>query len=76
MGLQKDFNKMNWNELINSKGITPGGGYGLGMQPLPSTSHFLANFVQNHGQLQQSVRGHQAGQQALKPLKANDLTNS
>lgn len=51
MGLQKDFNKMNWNEYINSKGITPSGGYGIAVQPLPSTSHFLVNFVQNHGHL-------------------------
>lgn len=76
MGLQKDFNKMNMNEL-NSKGITPSGGYGLAMHPLPSTSHFLVNFGQHPGQLQQSVRGYQAGaHQALKSLKGNDPQSS
>lgn len=62
MGLNKDWNKtmLGWSEFINSKGITPSGGYGHSIPPLPSTSHFLANFVQNQGQLQQSVRNQQA----------------
>lgn len=53
MGLNKDFNKtmLGWNDFINSKGITPSGGYGQNLPPLPSASNFLANFMQNQGHL-------------------------